>query len=51
MCLLTASTKSTFTRSAWSGVLRPQDAHDSWGNEGEEDDDEEDEEEEEAVGL
>ena len=31
MCLFTASKKSMFTRSAWSGALRPQDAHDSWG--------------------
>ncbi len=31
MCLFTASKKSMFTRSDWSGVLRPQDAHDSCG--------------------
>lgn len=31
MCLFTASKKSMFSRSDWSGALRPQDAHDSWG--------------------
>uniref|UniRef100_A0AAV2JYV3 Secreted protein n=1 Tax=Knipowitschia caucasica TaxID=637954 RepID=A0AAV2JYV3_KNICA len=57
MCLFTASTKSTFTRSDWSGARSPQDAHDSWVDEVEEDDDEEEDEEEdedeeeEAVGV
>lgn len=31
MCLFTASRKSMFMRSDWSGPLKPQDAHDSWG--------------------